>query len=128
MSPISILGFGFERPLSLLAVMASVCGAGAMVGACTVTSTSAPGADAGLGAPDGGGADSSPSGDGAVTTGPLGFTPSNVDLSGIDLTKVGDFVVDDDACSIDTDSNLASCGDGASVLAFKLATQSDGSM
>ena len=58
--------------------------------------------------------------------GPLSFMPSNVDLSGIDLTSVGDFVVDGD-CSIDTDSNLASCGDGASVLAFKLARQGDGS-
>lgn len=64
--------------------------------------------------------------DSATNNGPLSFTPSNVDLSGIDLTKVGDFVVDGD-CSIDTDSNLASCGDGASVLGFKLATQSDGS-
>ena len=57
----------------------------------------------------------------------LGFTPSNVDLSGIDLTKVGDFVVDDVACTIDTNVNLASCGDGANVLGFKIATQSDGS-
>lgn len=63
--------------------------------------------------------------DGATKKGPLAFTPSNVDLGGIDLTKVGDFVVDA-ACSINTDSNLASCGDGANVLAFKIATQSDG--
>ena len=54
---------------------------------------------------------STPVTDGPVT-GPLPFTPSNVDLSGIDLTKVGDFVVDGD-CAIDTDSNLASCGDDA---------------
>lgn len=56
----------------------------------------------------------------------LGFTPSNVDLSGIDLTQVGDFIVDNNECSINTDMNLASCGDGASVLQFKIATQSDG--
>ena len=57
----------------------------------------------------------------------LSFTPSNVDLSGIDVSKVGDFVVDNGECTINTDMNLASCGDGANVLAFKLATQSDGS-
>ncbi|HSQ64086.1 MAG TPA: hypothetical protein VLM85_12760 [Polyangiaceae bacterium] len=50
-----------------------------------------------------------------------------MDLSGIDVSKVGDFVVDNDECTINTDSNLASCGDGANVLAFKVATQSDGS-
>ena len=58
---------------------------------------------------------------------PLGFTPSNVDLSGLELSTVGDFVVDNDECSINTDYNLASCGDGARVLGFKIATQSDGS-
>src|SRR5512143_2191046 len=58
---------------------------------------------------------------------PLGFVASNVDLTGIDLSKVGDFIVDNDACTIDTNSNLASCGDGGNVLAFKIATQSDGS-
>jgi hypothetical protein len=57
----------------------------------------------------------------------LGFTPSNVDLSGLDLSKVGDFVVDNDECTIDSDFLLASCGDGADVLGFKIATQSDGS-
>ena len=43
----------------------------------------------------------------------LGFTPSNVDLTGLDLSTIGDFVVDNNECTIDTDSNLASCGDGA---------------
>jgi hypothetical protein len=56
----------------------------------------------------------------------LGFTPSNVDLSGIDLTRAGDFIVDNAECTINTDSNLASCGDGGSVLQFKIATQVDG--
>jgi hypothetical protein len=99
--------------LGLLTVMA-------MATACTVNTTNA-GADAAPPGPDAG-----PIDDGGAPTGALGFTPSNVDLTGIDLTKVGDFVVDAD-CTIDTDSNLASCGDGAQVLAFKIATQSDGS-
>lgn len=102
-----------------------VCVAILAATACTVTSATVA-ADGGLtdsGTPTG---DAALPTDGAVT-GPLGFTPSNVDLGGIDLTKVGDFVVDGD-CSIDTDSNLASCGDGASVLGFKLATQKDGSI
>lgn len=128
MSRTSFRGFGFQRPVTLLAVMASVCGTAVLSGACS-SSTSAPaGADAGPGTPDGGGGgpDSAPPGDGAVTTGPLGFTPSNVDLSGIDLTKIGDFVIDGD-CSINTDSSLASCGEGGgNILQFKVATQSDG--
>jgi hypothetical protein len=64
----------------------------------------------------------------AREVGRLPFTPSNVDLTGMDLSHVGDFVVDNNECTIDTDSNLASCGDGASVLAFKLATQADGTV
>ncbi|HSQ62046.1 MAG TPA: hypothetical protein VLM85_02485 [Polyangiaceae bacterium] len=73
-----------------------------------------------------GGCKSTPSGTPDASK-PLGFAASNVDLTGIDLSKVGDFVVDNDACTIDTNSNLASCGDGANVLAFKIAKQSDGS-
>ena len=129
MSQIPFFGLGFRRPLRIVSVMAGMCGVGAMVAACSVSSTNASTPDAGPGTmPDGGGGtDSSPSGDGATTTSPLGFTPSNVDLSGIDLTKVGDFVVDTTACSVDVESNLASCGDGAGVLGFKIATQADGS-
>lgn len=56
----------------------------------------------------------------------LPFVPSNVDLHGVDVSRVGDFVVDNDECTIDTDQNLASCGDGANVLAFAVETQSDG--
>ena len=127
MSHSSFRGLGFQRPISLLALMAGVCGAAVMGGACTVNSTNAA-ADAGPGTPDGGGVpDSAKPGDGGPSNGPLAFTPSNVDLSGIDLTKVGDFVVDAEGCSVNTDNNLASCGDGAGVLGFKLATQSDGS-
>ncbi len=99
-----------------------LCVASVAASACTVTNSTV--------SPEGGttppGPDSGSPTDGSVK-GPLGFTPSNVDLSGIDLTKVGDFVVDAVGCSVDTDNLLASCGDGAGVLAFKLATQSDGS-
>ena len=123
MSPASLLGLASRRPMSLLVIMATVCGTAALAG-CTVNNATA-GVDAGPGTPDGGGADAPP-GDGTAS-GPLAFTPSNVDLSGIDLTKVGDFVVDAVGCSVNTDGNLASCGDGAGVLGFKLATQSDGS-
>ncbi len=118
----SFLGFGLQRSMKLLAVVASVCGAGVFGGACTVNNAPAT-VDAGPVAPGTDGGTDAPPG----SAGPLGFTPSNVDLSGIDLTKVGDFVVDAVACSVNTDNNLASCGDGAGVLAFKLVTQSDGS-
>jgi hypothetical protein len=115
-------GLIFWRPIGLLAVMASVCGAAALSGACIVNNAPAtpdggavtPGAD--------GGSDARPGSAGA-----LGFTPSNVDLSGIDLTKVGDFVVDAVACSINTDNLLASCGNAFDAVGFKLAKQSDGS-
>jgi hypothetical protein len=74
-----------------------------------------------LGVPDAAGTDAA-TGDAGLTMGALPFTPSNVDLSGIDLSKLGDFVVDNNECTIDTDNNLTSCGDGASVLGFKIAT------
>lgn len=93
------------------------------VGACTVNNNTT--ADAGT-ALDAGSSDGSTSSDGS-SVGPLPFTPSNVDLGGIDLTKVGDFVVDNNECTIDTDHLLASCGNGGDVLGFKIATQSDGS-
>ena len=114
---------GLPRVTGLVALVAGVCGAGVFGGACSSTSTNA-GADGG---PVVTGPDAS---DGSVSTvdggnGPLGFALSNVDLSGIDLSKVGDFIVDD-ACTVNTDINLASCGDGANVLGFKVATQSDG--
>jgi hypothetical protein len=61
------------------------------------------------------------------TSNALAIVPSNVALTGMDLSKIGDFVVNDAACTIDTSSNLASCGDGANVLAFMIAKQTDGS-
>ncbi len=57
----------------------------------------------------------------------LGFSPSNISINGMDLSTIGDFIVDSSSCTIDTTENLASCGDGSDVLAFKLATQLDGS-
>lgn len=56
----------------------------------------------------------------------LGFSPSNVDLSGMDLSKVGDYDITDSNCTIDSGSLQGTCGDPNGVLAFKLATQSDG--
>ena len=110
----------------------SLCVATFSFNACSVSSTSAPATDGGMTTtnPDSGAvinpSDGSTPGDDGATKSALGFTPSNIDLSGIDLTKVGDFVVDNDACTINSENNLASCGDGAGVLGFKLATQDDG--
>ena len=86
------------------------------------------GADGGGPAGDGGGplADGALPGDGGAN-GSLSFTPSNVDLRGIDPTTLGDFVVSGDECSLNTDQNLAACGDGADQLGFKVVTQRDGS-
>lgn len=109
----------------------SLCVATFSFNACSAKTTEAPATDAGVitNPADGGtpGTDGSTPADDGATKSALGFTPSNIDLSGIDLTKVGDFVVDNDACTINSENNLASCGDGAGVLGFKLATQTDGS-
>ena len=72
------------------------------------------------------GSDSSDTATPTTGAGGLGFTPANIDLTGFDLGSVGDFVVDNDECSINSDENLASCGDGANVLGFRIETQSDG--
>lgn len=95
--------------------------AGALTtGACTVTSSAVPSSD-------GGTAEAAPADSTAPHAGSLGFVPSNVDLGAIDLSKLGDFIVDGD-CTIDTDTSLASCGEGAGdVLGFAIETQSDGS-
>ena len=105
--------------------------AGALAGtACSASNPVTAPADGGTnyppdtGVPDGG-ADTAPPVDGNVT-GPLGFTPSNVDLNGMDLSKVGDFVVGAASCSIDSDEKLTDCGT-EDALAFKLMTQADGS-
>lgn len=109
----------------------SLCVATFSFNACSAKTTEAPATDAGVitNPADGStpGNDGSTPADDGTTKSALGFTPSNIDLSGIDLSKVGDFVVDNDACTINSENNLASCGDGAGVLGFKLATQTDGS-
>jgi hypothetical protein len=113
----------------------SLCVATFSFNGCSAKSTEAPAADGGAvtNPADGGSDGSTPGSDGSTpaddgaTKSALGFTPSNIDVSGIDLTKVGDFIVDNDGCTIDSETNLASCGDGAGVLGFKLATQTDGS-
>lgn len=57
----------------------------------------------------------------------IDFTSSNVDLGGMDLTGAGDYKVDDPNCTLSSDDNLASCGNGGDVLKFKLFKQPDGS-
>ena len=64
---------------------------------------------------------------GGGATASLAFTPSNVNLDGMDLSKVGDFKVDDANCTLSSEELVASCGNGGDVLAFKLAKQADGS-
>ena len=114
MSKAPFRDLGLPFPLGLVVAMASACAATSMTAGCSATTnnTSTDGGPSSM--PDGG-------------SGPLSFTPSNVDLGGMDLSKVGDFIVDNDECSINTDNLLASCGDGGDQLAFKIATQSDGS-
>ena len=73
-----------------------------------------------------GGVTPAPTGDGGTPgSGPLPFTPSNIDLSGIDLSNVGDFVVDASSCSFETRSKEVSCGE-SDKIAFGLVEQSGG--
>lgn len=55
----------------------------------------------------------------------LPFAPSNLDLSGIDLSNVGDYVVDQPNCEIYTTEKLATCGD-PDALAFGIVEQPNG--
>lgn len=66
--------------------------------------------------------DASPTGDAGAA---LSFTPSNLDLSGIDLSNVGDYVVDQPNCEIYTTEKLATCGD-TDTLAFGVVEQPNG--
>ena len=54
----------------------------------------------------------------------LGFVPSNIDLSALDLTGVGDFDATDPNCTLASDQLTASCGD-ATDLKYKLVTLPD---
>lgn len=99
-------------------------GLGLVLAAAALATTACSATPASVATPDGGLPDSAVD---SASGGLLGFTPSNVDLSGMDLSNVGDFVVSETNCTIASGELLASCGDGASVLAYKLATQTDGS-
>ncbi len=57
----------------------------------------------------------------------ISFTSSNFDLSGMDLTGAGEFKVNDPNCTMSSEELLASCGNGAEVLKFKLFKQPNGS-
>jgi hypothetical protein len=65
-------------------------------------------------------------GGGDAAAAKLSFKPSNVDLSGVDASGLGDYVVAEKNCSLSTESKSASCGD-SSKLAFTLLTQPDSS-
>ena len=85
----------------------SVLGMGAMLaGACSSTTNNIVNGPDGGGAADGGGA--TDGGDGASTTdapstGPLSFKPSNIDLTGWDLSKVGDVTLSGTNCIVDSE-------------------------
>jgi hypothetical protein len=99
MSRASFLGFGLQRPMSLFAVMASVCGTAVLGGACTVNNAAAPATgDAGPGTPGADGGTDAPPG----SASPLGFVPSNISLSGVDLTMAGDSDIAT-LCELDTE-------------------------
>ena len=68
-------------PIALLRAALPLAIASGLVVACTVTTNGgAGGVDGGSPTPDSG------------ASGQLGFSPSNVDLSGLDLSTIGDFV------------------------------------
>ena len=49
---------------------------------------------------------------------PLGFTPSNIDLSGMDLSKVGDVIITGANCGIiDPEGLTINCTDNGAVAA-----------
>src|SRR5260370_40363277 len=109
----SVLRSLLAAPLSLLAALA----------ACTVTNetTSDGGADAGTTGSDSATiADSTTTADSAADaqTGPLGFTPSNIDFVGLDLSKPGDVIISGANCGIlDTETLGWSCVDPTTYAA-----------
>ena len=110
----SFRGFGFQRPISLLAALASVC-CTLMSGACSVNNAPAT-ADAGS---------VTPGADGA-TDPALGFVPSNVSLSGIDLTMAGDSDIAT-LCELSTEPAPTPGGTCLTNAVEAIVTQSDGS-
>lgn len=61
-------------------------------------------------------------GDGGSSAAALPFKPSNIVLDGIDLSKLGDLVVDRADCSIDSGTKEVGCGDSDNV-AYALVDQ-----
>ena len=102
-------------PFFALAAVAAV--------ACSSSSTDStattPTGDAGTTTPDA----ATSGGDGGARV--LSFTPSNIDLSGIDLSNIGDFVVDRANCQILSTQNQVECGD-ATKIAFGVVDQPNG--
>ena len=123
MSRASFLGLSLQRPISLFAVMASVCGTAVLGGACTVNNAAAPATgDAGPGTPGpDGGTDAPP-----VSASPLGFVPSNISLSGIDLTMAGDSDIAT-LCELDTEPGPTPGATCLTNAVEAIVTQSDGS-
>ncbi len=127
-------GLKLQRSRTRLIHAGILGGAALLVGpsACTVTSTGGPGdAGAGQGADGGGGDAQAPGRDGgdAAATSTLGFTPSNVDLSGMDLSNIGAFVANTNKCTLNSEHvETTDCASGAAeAVAFKVMAQSDGS-
>jgi len=101
--------------------MASVCGAGVMGGACTVNNAPAT-VDAGSGPPGAdGGTDAAPG-----SASPLGFVPSNISLSGIDLTMAGDSDIAT-LCELSTEPAPTPGATCLTNAVEAIVTQSDGS-
>ncbi len=107
---------------SLIALCALVAVGLVAVGCSSSTESTAAGCDAGTGATPAtseAGADAGPSGT-------LSFKPSNIDLSGLDLSSVGEMVIAQKGCIFNTEAKETSCVDDK-THAFKVVTQSDGS-
>ncbi len=64
------------------------------------------------------------SGGGGGGTGTLSFSPSNVDLSGLDLSKVGDVSLSGNSCDIYSESQMWPCVDDT-MVAKKIVTLPD---
>lgn len=92
----------------------------AAVPACTVSTT-------GSGTNEGPSTTPSKSGDDVAAqpgSSALSFKPSNVDISDMDLSKVGDIILSGSNCTIATESKLIACDDD-SKAAFKIVTLPD---
>lgn len=100
-----------------LLLLTPVLAAAALAIACSeeVDTGPTPGSDAGPEA-------TTPTADAGTSTGVLPFTPSNIDLSGIDLSEVGDFAADTANCVIYAGQQLVTCGE-RTAIAFGIVDQ-----